>query len=77
MQPAKAWVRVARVFDKAGQSDPALYYYERYVKSTSLDLMLWSEALGRALARWRLAEMYEDEGLEGVRDVRGVCPSMA
>ena len=60
VQPGKALVRLAKVFDKAGQADSALHYYERYVKSTSLDLMLWSEALDLALARRRLAQIYEE-----------------
>jgi hypothetical protein len=60
VQPAKAWVRIAKVFDRAGQPDSARYYYERYVSSTSLDLMIWSEALDLAFARRRLAQMYED-----------------
>jgi tRNA A-37 threonylcarbamoyl transferase component Bud32/tetratricopeptide (TPR) repeat protein len=60
VQPGKAWVRMAKVFDKAGQVDSALYYFERYVGTTSFDLMLWSEALDLAYARRRLAQMYED-----------------
>jgi tRNA A-37 threonylcarbamoyl transferase component Bud32/tetratricopeptide (TPR) repeat protein len=59
-QPLKAWVRMAKVFDRAGQADSALHYYERYVRGTSLDLMIWSEAADLALARRRLAQMYED-----------------
>jgi hypothetical protein len=60
VQPWKAWVRMAKVFDKAGQADSAQYYYERYVRSTSFDLMIWSEALDLAFARRRLGQMYED-----------------
>ena len=53
-------VRIAKVFDKAGQADSALHYYERYVNSTSIDLTIWSEAQDLALARRRLAQLYED-----------------
>lgn len=54
-----SFVRVAKVFDKAGQADSALHYYEQYVNSTAIDLTLWSEALDLAYARKRLGELYE------------------
>jgi tRNA A-37 threonylcarbamoyl transferase component Bud32/tetratricopeptide (TPR) repeat protein len=60
VQPGKAWIRIAKVFDKSGQADSALHYYERYVRTTSFDLMLWSEAMDLAFARRRLAQLYED-----------------
>ena len=52
-------VRLATVFDAAGQADSALYYFERYVTSPSIDLTIWSESQDLALARRRLGELYE------------------
>ena len=59
-QAKKGLVRIAKVFDKAGQPDSALRYYEQYVNSTSIDLTLWSEAQDLAFARRRAAQLYED-----------------
>ncbi len=58
-QPKNSLVRLAKVFDAAGQADSAQHYYERYVNSTSIDLTTWSEGQDLALARRRLAELYE------------------
>jgi tetratricopeptide (TPR) repeat protein len=58
-QGRQSIIRIAKVFDKAGQADSALHYFERYVNSTSLDLTIWSEAQSLAVARRRLGELYE------------------
>jgi tetratricopeptide (TPR) repeat protein len=59
-QPKSSLVRVASVLDRAGQPDSAMHYYERYFRSTSIDLTVWSEALNLALARRRLAQLYDE-----------------
>jgi hypothetical protein len=45
-----------------GQKDSAAVYLERYVSSTSINLNAFLDAYWLAIARQRLAELYEERG---------------
>jgi len=51
--------RTAKAYDRAGQTDSARVYYERFLSSTSIDMIIWAEGVNLAHARKRLAEMHE------------------
>ena len=56
------WVPTALAFLEMGQKDSAAVYLERYVSSTSINLNAFLDAYWLAIARQRLAELYEERG---------------
>jgi len=57
-----AWPNYARAYDAMGKRDSAIFWYEKYLASTSVTLANTAHARLLAQAYRRLGELYEDAG---------------